>query len=581
MDADGVRESLVTAFKEARTKGDADAMAAAALAMPTSQAFGAYPGEIPALLFEAYSDALDPATRCRLAAALARSWVYGGDTARAARFADEAQQLSAEIGDPEVTADAFEAALVAHWGPDDFATRLSLAARLDEVAAHVQDTNLRLGAHLWRLTTAWECLDIVAVQRQLRALDVVAQESGSARAAFYAASRRAMYALATDDVHAAEQYIDQTAVIGAELAEADVRSVLHLLDATRMQMTGDVDGLREEAAAAEAFGAGQGIPAVSALSATLWLAAGERDRAAKLVLQLVPGGIAGTTRDVDFLLMVACIVDVAATCGLTDIAREGATSLEPYAGRGVINTGAVTFHGVVDDYIYRARRADADADQWRHAAQRAYRRIGAGWWERALGSSGAPHSPPTRRVLLERDDTGRWTVGYEGATFGLADLKGLHYLRSLIEQPGADLEALALSVAVAGHPGTELKESDTGDVLDESAITAYRRRLAQLDTELDTADARGDQRMAQKAVAERDALLDQLRRATGLRGRARRSGASTERARVAVRKAVAAAMAQIERHDPSLARTLRDSIHTGTTCRYEPNPDLALAWITR
>src|SRR6266581_3766185 len=121
-------------------------------------------------------------------AALARSWVYGGDAVRAARFADDAQRLAAEVASPEAAADALDAALVAHWGPNDFERRVQLAARLDEVAAHLPDPELRLSAHLWRLTTAWECLDIVAVQRQLRALDLVAEESDSPRAAFFAAS---------------------------------------------------------------------------------------------------------------------------------------------------------------------------------------------------------------------------------------------------------------------------------------------------------------------------------------------------------------------------------------------------------
>ena len=62
----------------------------------------------------------------------------------------------------------------------------------------------------------------------------------------------------------------------------------------------------------------------------------------------------GVARDVDFLLTVTCVVGVAAAVELPDVAREGAAALEPYAGRGVINAGAVTFHGVVDDYIYRA-----------------------------------------------------------------------------------------------------------------------------------------------------------------------------------------------------------------------------------
>ena len=39
-------------------------------------------------------------------------------------------------------------------------------------------------AHVWRLVTAWETLDILAVRRQLRALDLLAEETGSARATF-------------------------------------------------------------------------------------------------------------------------------------------------------------------------------------------------------------------------------------------------------------------------------------------------------------------------------------------------------------------------------------------------------------
>src|SRR5437764_10209378 len=197
-------------------------MVADALPLPASQRFGVTPGQNPALLHEAYSMAGTPLTRSRLAAALARSWAYGGDAVRAARFADDAHRLAAEVASPEAAADALDAALVAHWGPDDFEQRVQFAARLDDVAAHLPDPDLRLSAHLWRLTTAWECLDIVAVHRQLRALDILAAESGSARAAFFAVSRRAMYALAIDDLVAAEPLIARTAKLGAEVGEPDV-----------------------------------------------------------------------------------------------------------------------------------------------------------------------------------------------------------------------------------------------------------------------------------------------------------------------------------------------------------------------
>ena len=588
-DVGTMRSALVAAFEAARSEGDSQAMAAAALAMPASQRFGTYPGQLPALLHEAYQAATELPARCSLAAALARSWAYGGDAARAARFAGEAQALAAETGSPEATADALDAALLAHWGPDDFAERVSLAARLDEVAAHLTDREARLSAHLWRLTTAWECLDIVAVQRQLRALDVVAEETGSARAAFFAVSRRAMYAQTTSDLAAAESLIARTADIGAELAEPDVDAVLHSLRASHALMTGDLAVLRDEAAAFEAYGSAEGIPSIHAEAAVFYLAAGQPDEAARLVSQLLGGGVASLARDVDFLLLLTCAVWVAAELGLREPCRDGAEALEPYAGRGVLNAGAVTFHGVVDDFVYRARRAlgDADADRWRHAAENAYRRIGAHWWQRQLfpvpaaGTAAGTGKKAGRRVCLRREEDGGWSVGDEGAAFGLGDMKGLHYVRYLVERPGEEVDARTLYAAFAGHGGVIIDEGDVGEVADATALASYRRRLSEIGTQLDAADRRGDQAGAHALHAERDAILAQLRAATGLGGRPRRTGGTAERARVAVRKAIAAALAQVGTHDPGVARLLRDSVRTGMTCRWDPNPDHPVTWITR
>lgn len=45
--------------------------------------------------------------------------------------------------------------------------------------AHLPDVEARLFAHLWRLTTALESLDPVVPQRQLRALDELAEEAAA------------------------------------------------------------------------------------------------------------------------------------------------------------------------------------------------------------------------------------------------------------------------------------------------------------------------------------------------------------------------------------------------------------------
>jgi hypothetical protein len=582
-DVEAVAVALTTAFAAAQAEGDTVAMAAAALALPSAQRFGVHPGQFPVLLHAAHTAAVDPATRCRLAAALARSWVYGGDAIRGRGFADEALALGAELGTPDVLAEALDAALVTRWGPDDFVERVGLAARLDDNAAHLADPELRLSAYLWRLTTAWECLDIVSVHRQLRALDVLAADSGSLRVAFFAVSRRAMYALTTGDHDLADELIPRTARLGDRAGEPDAEAVLHSLVSTRARYAADVPRLRAEAAAYDEFAAAEGIPSIAAEAAVLWQESGDVERAGVLVEQLLAGGFDGISRDVDFLLTTTSIVGVAARLGLPDIARAGSAVLAPYAGRGVLNAGAVSFHGVVDDYLYRAGRAvgDADSSRWRHRAATAYQRLGVLWWEERLASGDVPRPPSRPRVIhLHHGSEDGWVIGAAGATTVLPNSKGLEYLRYLVQRPGVDVPAIDLSDAAAGHPTVRAPTTDLGPLIDRNALAAYRRRLREIAADLDEADAMADPARSARLQAERDALLHQVRSATGLRGRTRSIGSSEERARVAVRKAITAILDRIETRDPALARLLRDSIRTGAACRYDPRPDEPITWIT-
>lgn len=531
---------------------------------------------MPALVHEAYVAAVDPSTRCRLAAALARAWVYGGEPARAAGFAAEAVELGDRVGNPEVLADALDAVLLTRWGPDDFTERLQLSARLADTAAHLTAPQPRLSAHLWRLTTAWECLDIVAVQRQLRALDLLAEESGSTRIAFFALSRRAMHALVIGDIDVADQLIARTEQLGAEVTEPDLDAVVHSLTAGRARRVGDVDVLAREAEAFDAFGTHEGIPAVSAESAVLWLEAGQLDRAREVVHRIGGAGLDSVGRDVDFLLTVSSIVEVAAALRIDNIAAEGARLLEPYAGRAVINAGAVSFHGVVDDYLYHAHHALGrdDADRWRHATASSYTRIGArGWRDRVVPAPDPAMAVGT--VHLHPSSASTWTVGCEGATIEIPDIKGLHYLRHLIQRPGVDVGALELAAAVAGHPGLTPAEADTGTVLDAQALAAYRDRLGAIDADLAEAESWADEARATRLHLEREAILDQVGAATGLAGRRRRFSSTRERARVAVRKAIASALGRIDfmtPHSPASSATPCTPARSAATTRIRLAP---------
>ena len=168
--AGAARADHVRAYDAARAAGDVEAMAAAALGLAATQTFGTFPGRVPAFLHEAYTLARG-GQRARLAVAIARAWAYGGDPARAVQFAAEALAEAEARGDPSLLAQALDAQLLVHWGPDDLDERLRITARLEDTVAHVTDVEARMSAHLWRLTTALECLDAPTTRRQLRALD--------------------------------------------------------------------------------------------------------------------------------------------------------------------------------------------------------------------------------------------------------------------------------------------------------------------------------------------------------------------------------------------------------------------------
>ena len=80
-------------------------------------------------------------------------------------------------------------------------------------------------------------------------------------------------------------------------------------------------------------------------------------------------------------------------------------------------------------------------------------------------------------------------------------------------------------------------------------------------------------------IDEREALLSELVWATGLGGTRRVTGSTSKRARIAVRKAIVAAVARVEQADAPMARHLNDSERTVSNCRDEPDPDHPVRWV--
>lgn len=101
-------------------------------------------------------------------------------------------------------------------------------------------------------------------------------------------------------------------------------------------------------------------------------------------------------------------------------------------------------------------------------------------------------------------------------------------------------------------------------------------RWRALDEEQAEAERNSDLASLGVLAAEREALL------TGLEGAARdrRSASHSERARVAVTKAIKAALEKIAERHPEVGAHLSATIRRGYACAYVPDPRIPVEWET-
>jgi tetratricopeptide (TPR) repeat protein len=195
---------------------------------------------------------------------------------------------------------------------------------------------------------------------------------------------------------------------------------------------------------------------------------------------------------------------------------------------------------------------------------------------------------PVASFNVFRREGDYWSVIFEGHTVRVRDLKGMRYLARLLADPGREYHVLDLVAAETGSgPPVDSRQAaglprsslgDAGESLDARAKDAYRRRLAEIEDDIEQARAIGDAERAAQADAERDFLVRELAHAFGLGGRDRRAASASERARAGVTRAVRQAITRIAEHHPQLGEHLGRTIRTGTYCAYFPDPRAPAGW---
>jgi tetratricopeptide (TPR) repeat protein len=234
---------------------------------------------------------------------------------------------------------------------------------------------------------------------------------------------------------------------------------------------------------------------------------------------------------------------------------------------------------------------DAAARIERDAAIHGFERYGAigraqALREHDLQPTVADRSP--HRATFRLDGEIR-SITFAGTSASLRDLKGFRYLARLLAEPEREFHVLdlvaveqgTLPTAGAAVVGPAELEDDarTGiPTLDGQARSAYRRRLEEIDADIEDARRCNDLGRAELAEHDRDFLIAELSRAVGLGGRLRSVGSDVERARTAVTRALRYSVERLGAELPDLGAHLETALRTGTYCSYRPDPMAPITW---
>jgi pimeloyl-ACP methyl ester carboxylesterase len=188
--------------------------------------------------------------------------------------------------------------------------------------------------------------------------------------------------------------------------------------------------------------------------------------------------------------------------------------------------------------------------------------LGTGPTARTVGVSQA--TAANENALVRRGEV--WMLSFEEAQALLKHSKGLADLATLLANPGAEIAAATLMRGV--EPTAAPVGSD--DMLDDRARSEFRARVQAIEEDLEEARSFNDLGRIERLEQEGDAILAELRVATGLGGRSRKLKDPSERARKAVSARIRESIQRIAEAHPAAGEHFADAVRTGAFCCYEP-----------
>ncbi len=192
-----------------------------------------------------------------------------------------------------------------------------------------------------------------------------------------------------------------------------------------------------------------------------------------------------------------------------------------------------------------------------------------------------------------RSDGDIWEVVYKGNATNIKHRKGMLYIEHLLKNPKSEFKPLELKQII--DPPETIKLSSDNDtvgeidgtkkqrgmshveanaIADKNALRAYNDRLTQIKEELEEAIRNKDQAKEDKLSTEKDAILQQVRSSTAIKGRLRQFSGDEAKVRDTISTAIRRAIKNIKEHHEELSQHLDSNINRGNPFSYSPEPEL-------
>jgi tetratricopeptide (TPR) repeat protein len=504
----------------------------------------------------------DVSLEAQLTAAMARELQHSvpHERLRAHPLSEQALHLARQADDPATLLACLLARHDVLWTPGTAEERLGLANDIVGIAERLGDEERRAEGLLLSANALLES-GSPAFRPALDAYLAAAEAIGQPRFRYLALTRRAALELLDGRLVEAAQLVEDAARLGARIGEPDTGNVRMSQRLELVRAEGDADAQRAFAGEAVRWWIGAPVHA-HAVAAGFLARAGDLDAARPEVDIALELGAWQADRSYLWSVFVGNLTDAAVRLEDAELCARILDELRPVTSSCGVNGAVVAFagsHAHVAGLAAAALGRHEEARALLEQAVAVHARLGARVWEAA--SRDALHG----------------LAAYGPETAAVPDSKGWRDLAVLLGRPDTDVHVLELAQAPVQDAAA------AGAVADRTAIVAYRHRLIELEQDRADAERDHDPERLHRLDGEREALLTQLKDATGLSGRPRQLGATaSERARKAVTARIRDAIRRLEPSAPQLAAHLDRAVVTGTWCRYRSQgaPSWEIRWLS-